>query len=833
MRLRQKFVLLFIISFSINASISQPVKIFSSGEIQAALKKLNTVGSVLYIAAHPDDENTRLLSYFANEKLLRTGYLSITRGDGGQNLVGKEQGELLGLIRTQELLAARRLDGAEQFFTRANDFGYTKSPEETFTFWDHQKVLADVVWVIRNFKPDIIITRFPTTGEGGHGQHTASAILAGEAFKAAADSTMFPEQLKYISTWKAKSLWWNTFNFGDNNTQRDDQFHFDVGVFNPLLGKWYGEIAAESRSQHKSQGFGVPRGRGKQIEYFKPLDGDTSCKTLFCNTDFTWKKIPGSEMLSRLMQKALADFNPEKPEEILSTLLEAYLEIKNSKDDYWRKQKTKELEQLIISCSGLWFEATALDYSVVAGDSLKLKLSAVKYSDFPVTLSKIFFDEKTDTLLDKSCNKNEVITFEKTILTKSTIENTTPYWLTLKHSAGMYEVNDQLLIGTPENDPPLNVKFAFSFHNQPVEFSIPIVYKWTDPVKGEKYRPLEVRPAITLNFSDHAYIFPDNKPGKVLLTIRSEKDSISGKINFSENLPYKFTPDYVRVLLKKKGDEQKIEVSVTPNFNTGASQKNNNEVSAFFVSDDKKINADKSLVEIRYDHIPYQTLFPPAFAKLTKFDLIKKGKNIGYIEGAGDAVPQSLQQIGYKVTMLTDDMIDNDSLNKYDAIITGVRAYNTNERMQYHYQKLMSYIEKGGNLIVQYNTNNFISKVPVSIGPYPFKISRERVTDETAAMTCTSPKHPLMNYPNKITQEDFESWVQERGLYYPSEISDKYETIISCNDKGEKALDTGIIMAKYGKGNFVYTSLSFFRELPAGVPGAYRLFVNMISLGKN
>jgi LmbE family N-acetylglucosaminyl deacetylase len=834
MRSKIEFVLPLAILFCFNNSFSQPTKILSSGEIQLALKKLNTVGSVLYIAAHPDDENTRLLTYFANEKLLRTGYLSITRGDGGQNLIGKEQGELLGLIRTQELLAARRMDGAEQFFTRANDFGYTKNPEETFTFWDHQKVLADVVWVLRNFKPDIIIARFPTTGEGGHGQHTASAILAGEAFKAAADPAMFPGQLKYTGTWQAKSLWWNTFNFGDNNTQREDQYHFDAGVFNPLFGKWYGEIAAESRSQHKSQGFGVPRGRGKQVEYFKPLDGDTVCKNIYCNTDFTYDKIAGAEKFSMLVQKALTDFKPEKPELILTTLLEAYKEIQNLKNDYWKKQKTKELEQLIISCAGLWYEATATDYSVVAGDSLKLKLSAVKYSDFPVILNKISFDENTDTTLNKSCEKNNIISFEKTILTKPNLENTTPYWLKEKHSTGMYEINDQLLTGTPENVPSLNVKFIFNFNNQSIEFLTPVVYKWTDPVKGEKYRPLEIRPPVTLNFSDHVYIFADDKPKKILLSLRSEKDSLKGKISFSESASYKFEPNHFSVSLNKKGEEQKTEITVIPNSErAGDKKKNTSEVTAFFSSDDKKITSDKSMVEIRYDHIPYQTLFPAAAAKLIKIDLNKKGKNIGYIEGAGDAVAQCLQQIGYNVTFLTDDRIENDSLNKYDAIITGVRAYNTNERMHYHYQKLMNYIETGGNLIVQYNTNNFLSNVPVNIGPYPFKISRDRVTDEGAAVTCTSPNHPLMNTPNKITPDDFESWVQERGLYYPSEISDKYETIISCNDKGEKPLNTGIITAKYGKGNFVYTSLSFFRELPAGIPGAYRLFVNLISLGKN
>ena len=264
-----------IFNFSFLIVRSQAPKSYTSSEILLQLKKLNVLGSVLYIAAHPDDENTRLLAYLANEKLYRTGYLSLTRGDGGQNLIGDEQAVDLGLIRTQELLAARRIDGAEQFFSRAFDFGYSKNPEEAMRFWGHDKILSDVVWVIRKFRPDVIITRFPTTGEGGHGHHTASAILAGEAFDAAADPTKFPEQLKQgVSVWQAKRILWNTFNFGGANTQSEDQLKLECGDYNPVLGKSYGEIAAASRSQHKSQGFGVPAQRGSVIEYFKTIKGE-------------------------------------------------------------------------------------------------------------------------------------------------------------------------------------------------------------------------------------------------------------------------------------------------------------------------------------------------------------------------------------------------------------------------------------------------------------------------------------------------------------------------------------------------------------------------------
>src|SRR6201993_720243 len=301
---------------------------WNASEILQNIEKLNVCGSVLYIAAHPDDENTRLLAYLSKERKLRTGYLSCTRGDGGQNLIGKEQGEMLGLVRTQELLAARRIDGAEQFFTRANDFGFSKNPKETFSIWNKDSILADVVLAIRKFKPDVIICRFPTTGEGGHGHHTASAILALEAFDAAADPTKFPEQLAYTQTWQAKRIFWNTFNFGGTNTTAPDQLKIDVGVFNPLLGKSYGEIAADSRSMHKSQGFGSAKVRGESIEYFKQLKGDKANTDLFESINQTWARFTATASLQKTIDDGIKKYNPQLPEKIVADLVAIYKELK-------------------------------------------------------------------------------------------------------------------------------------------------------------------------------------------------------------------------------------------------------------------------------------------------------------------------------------------------------------------------------------------------------------------------------------------------------------------------------------------------------------------------
>src|SRR6202012_2711831 len=314
-----RLTLLFLFVFSYVFSQSNPPQ--DLGTIEQSFKKLNVLGSVLYVAAHPDDENTRLLAYLAAEKHYRTGYLALTRGDGGQNLIGDEQSEVLGLIRTQELLAARRVDGAEQFFTRANDFGFSKGPDETLKIWDKEKVLGDVVWVIRNFRPDVIICRFPTTGEGGHGHHTSSAILAQEAFTAAADPKRFPEQLKYVQPWQAKRLLWNTFSFGTVNTTAPDQFKINVGVYNPILGEGYGEMAAESRSNHKTQGFGSARQRGDAYEYFKTILGDAPKEDLMDGINTSWARVKGAEDIGTEAEKIRKDFEIDHPEKSVPALI--------------------------------------------------------------------------------------------------------------------------------------------------------------------------------------------------------------------------------------------------------------------------------------------------------------------------------------------------------------------------------------------------------------------------------------------------------------------------------------------------------------------------------
>jgi LmbE family N-acetylglucosaminyl deacetylase len=811
---------------------AQTPKSYTSSEILLQLKKLNVLGSVLYIAAHPDDENTRLLAYLANEKLYRTGYLSLTRGDGGQNLIGDEQGVDLGLIRTQELLAARRVDGAEQFFSRAFDFGFSKSPEEALRIWDHDKILSDVVWVIRKFKPDVVIARFPTTGEGGHGHHTASAILAGEAFDAAADATKFPEQLKYVSVWQAKRLLWNTFNFGGNNTQREDQLKVECGDYNAMLGKSYGEIAAASRSQHRSQGFGVPAQRGSVVEYFKNLKGAAPVNDLMDDINLSWSRtandytpdiIAGS--IKNEIEKIITNFSHEHPEKSVADLVKLYDAVDKTTDSYWKEKKLQEIKKIIENCSGLFMEAVAATQYAVQGDSLKVTLTVnnrtganILNADAQIDTTYIIFDQ-----LKKNANAVKTYTW----FIQPDAKLTQPYWLENQKEKGSFNVDNQQLIGKAEND-PLSVNFSMMIEGKEFVFTKPVWYKFTDPVKGELYQPVSIINPAFVSSAPSLVLFNNavKNQTKDIRFIVQANQSIADSIKLAYNKNETIINAANEYAVFSKGEKKVFTMSVS---NNGLANNSSSLVNGFFSV--KKIKEKQLLGQrkISYDHIPdiiYNHVDP---VKIVNLDLKTEGNLAGYIPGAGDKIPDALVQMGYKVITLKETDITSNNLKQFDVIITGVRAYNTNDWMNNVYSALMQYVKDGGVLFTQYNTNNFISNVKSKIGPFDFTISRNRITDEEAKVNFLLPKHPALNYPNKITEDDFKGWIQERSIYHAEKIDSNYKRILSMKDPGENDNDGSLIIANYGKGSFVYTGLVFFRELPAGVPGAYRLFANLIA----
>ena len=820
--MKKYFLILLSVNLLNNTQAQSPTT-YSAADILQQMKKLEVFGSVLYVAAHPDDENTRLLAYLANERKFRTGYLSLTRGDGGQNLIGDDQGIDLGLIRTQELLSARRVDGAEQFFTRAFDFGYSKNPEEALRIWGHDNTLADVVWVIRKFKPDIIITRFPTTGEGGHGHHTASAILAGEAFDAAADPNKFPEQLKYVSVWQAKRLLWNTFNFGGNNTTRDDQFKIDCGVYNPILGKSYGEIAAESRSRHKSQGFGVPAQRGKSFEYFTAIKGEKPTSDLMDGVDSSRFKSEKAKVYFSLVKNLITEFNFSNPKNSinqLETISKTFFETQ----PFITKDKQELTQNLIAQCAGLFMEVTAINQLNVIRDSIKVRLSFNNRSGVNITKVSAETFGKSFTFNNTAANENQEII--ATIKLDDNLIVTQPYFLERLMNTGAY-VAEQEDIGKPEN---LNyyADFNVTIDGTSYNYKRPIKYKYTDPVKGELYQPIQLVSPVFINATPNLLILSNNK--------KDEKKQVdfSVQANNKLNERIKFYTSFGKNNKLIADTMFVVEKNAKANLSTILNGKDflNNETTAIggeLEAQSMKGLQHSSLKKISYDHIPDVFYNFHEKIKVVKIDLKIDGTTAGYIAGAGDKVPQALEQMGYKVTMLTEKDINAVSLKQFDVIITGVRAYNVHAWLSNVYPLLMQYVKDGGVLLTQYNTNNSIGPVKTNISPFPFTISRNRITDETAAVNFLLPNHPALNYPNKISQNDFKGWIQERSIYNAEKTDAVYQKIISMKDPGETEQDGSLIVADYGKGKYIYTGLVFFRELPAGVPGAYRLFANLIA----
>ncbi|MGZ7045147.1 MAG: PIG-L family deacetylase [Candidatus Aminicenantales bacterium] len=801
---------------------AQPAGIVSSADLQIALHKLDVLGSILYVAAHPDDENTAVLSYFSKGRKLRTAYLSLTRGEGGQNLIGPEQGPEIGLIRTQELLSARRIDGAEQYFTRAVDFGYSKTAEETFEFWEKDKVLADIVWVIRKFRPDVIITRFTPDNSGGHGHHRASAILAQEAFAAAADPARFPEQLRYASPWKARRLFWN--GFPQSKDETPNRLRLNTGEFNPLLGKSYNEMAAEGRSQHKSQGFGSAGRRGTQYEHFELLAGEPAKGDLFEGIDITWNRVPGGHKAGLLLAESLRSFDPERPSKSIPGLLAVYEELARLPDENWVRLKREELARVIQACGGIWMEAMAGDFAAAPGDEVQVKTTIINRSDHPFTVHSLSFPKLgPEAILDRPLNNNEPAVIENTLRIPRDFPLSQPYWLDASHQEGLFSVGDQNLIGLAENPPAISVKISLFADGHLLEYSIPLSFRWTDQVNGELLRPFEVRPRLTIQVEDKVQIFAGQNSKKVKLRLKSHSPNVAGQVRLKGPDQWKVSPASLPFSLTGKYEECEVTFDVTP-----PKAADESDLAAEAEVGGETIS--REIVEISYPHIHRQVYFPESRFKVVKLDIKTDGKRIGYIMGAGDEVPKALQNLGYDVVELSDEMLENADLSPFDAIITGVRAYNTRDVLRLVKERLLQYIDRGGTLVVQYN----VASGPLAdrIGPYPFTIGRDRVSVETAPVVFLAPDHPLLNVPNRITPKDFEGWIQERGLYFASQWDEKYETVLACHDPGEPDKKGGLLYARYGKGIFVYTAYAWFRQLPAGVPGAFRLFANIISAGK-
>jgi LmbE family N-acetylglucosaminyl deacetylase len=803
----------------------------NSVEIYNQIEKLNFLGSVLYIAAHPDDENTRLISYLSNDVKARTGYLSLTRGDGGQNLIGNQLRELLGVIRTQELIEARKIDGGEQFFSRANDFGFSKNPTETLEIWDREKVLSDVIWVIRKFQPDVIINRFDHRSPGTtHGHHTASAMLSVESFKLASNLSIFPEQFQYVQPWQAKRQFFNTswWFYGTiekfNAADKTNLIALETGVYYADLGKSNQEIAALSRSRHQSQGFGSTGARGEETEYLEFINGDslTEKKSLFDGIDTSWNRVTGGNDIGVLLTKIASDFNHNDPSKSIPALAKAYSMIQALDEDHWKPLKSDEIKEIIAACAGLYLEAVAQSQQVTPGSNLKIKLEAINRSGAFIQLSSVStVPDGKQTLQNLDLKSNRTNSINLDLLLPTSLDYTQPYYLKDDATAGMYTVSNQQNIGLPDIIRDVKVVFNIKVNEIEIPYERTIVYKYNDDVRGEVYNYLDIVPAVTTSIMEKVLIFKDSKSKTVAVKIKAGKDGVKGNLKLELPKNWNVSPQSIPFDIAKKGTEQIVYFEVNPPLKA-------EEIVAKSVAFIGEKRFDKEQIFINFEHITKQQVLKSAEAKMIKTDLKTNGERIGYIMGAGDEVPASLRQLGYSVTILAPEEITPEKLQYFDVIMTGVRAYNTIAALAFKQDILFDFVKSGKTMVVQYNTAGDL--VTDRIAPFPLKLSRDRVTEENAEVRFLTPNHPVLNYPNKITPTDFKGWKQEQGLYYPNIYDKAFTAILSSNDKGETSKNGALLIARFGKGHYVYTGLSFFRELPEGVTGAYKLLSNIISL---
>jgi LmbE family N-acetylglucosaminyl deacetylase len=849
--------------------------------IRYSLAKLNVLGSVLMIGAHPDDENNAVMAYLSRGLKARTGYLSCTRGEGGQNLLGQEQGALLGVLRTQELLAARRDDGGAQYFTRAIDFGFTTSADETMANWGHDRTLADIVWVIRQQQPDVIILSFSGTPSDGHGHHQASAILGKEAYDAAGDPSRFPEQLKWVRPWRARRLMRSRFaplnppvalsggrggavpgqqtaapgqqtaapgqqaaGAGRGPGRGLDPFpnqpviKLETGDFDPVIGRSYREISVISRNEHRSQGQGAPIVYGTSESLLSFVAGVMPNKGVLDGVNTSWTRVPGAGRTGELLAQAESEFDDLHPERTVATLLEARPAIAALARDgqSWAQWKLEELDEAIALCAGLRTEAQADAPSFAPGGAAKISLTALRRSGLPIILAGIHLSGWGDAetgVRNRALeyNKPEVTTVPVPI--SATQPYSQPFWLKEPHEPGSYNIPDQTLIGRADIMPEVVARFDFTLHSAPFSITRPVHYRAADPSKGEYIRPVVVEPPIAIDLPAQNFVFPAGAARDFSLQIRALSANQSGEVRLETPQGWKVTPASASFDLKEAGSEQEVRFRLTP---PPGSVLGNFKVIAKSAAAEVSTGVDV----IPYSHIPAQTVLTPAEGMLSAVPLKVLARRVGYVMGSSDRVPEALRQMGCQVDLLDDKELASGNLSVYDAIVTGVRAYSVRPDLRAAQQRLLDYAKNGGTLVVQYN-NGADARISPSVaealnhlGPYPFTFGRDdaRVTDETAPVKVLLPASPILNIPNKIGPADFDGWVQERGLYFSNKWDPKYETPIETHDKGNPELAGGMLYARYGKGVYIFTAYSWFRELPAGVPGAYRIFANLISAGK-
>lgn len=795
----------------------------SSSEIYHDLLKLRETKRVLYVAAHPDDENTRLIAYLANSLHAEVGYLSLTRGDGGQNLIGKELGIELGMIRTQELLKARETDGGRQFFSRAIDFGYSRNPDETLSNWDRNKLVSDLVWVIRNFQPDLLITRFNTIPGTTHGHHTTSAILAGEAFDLSGDPNAFPEQLKWVEPWSAKRIFWNAYSWGSQYEPKPEiPYHtFPVGEYNSLLGTSYSQIAADSRTMHKSQGFGATASIGESTDFVEFVSGDSFENSPFDGIPDRWHRLDNGPEIIDKMEMLLAEFDFSNPTTNLPHLLDIKALLNNVQQNLpWVKEKRSQVDQIILDVLGWKALFLANKELSFPSDRIQAKLIVNLPADQGVDLEAFSVLGTSYNVKGRVAN-NEPFEWEREIQIPAAQPVSQPYWLRSPPAESHYVVESQEMIGKPFNDPAVSGTLRFKIERHLFEVTIPLQYRYNDQVNGEIIQPFTVVPKVSLSIDQENVFLLGEQEAKIGVTLSFEGEMEDGTLGISG-----LDRDDFSV-------EERLEDAANKRIHFKLSLTNPNGESrsthtVFYTTEDGT-NYDQGKKRIVHPHIPNLTYFPAASFNLIRLNMDVRHQTIGYIPGAGDDIPEVLRNLGYTVEILENSSMGPGTFSDYSTLIVGIRAFNVNPNLANQTAALMDYVKEGGNLIVQYNTSSpLLSR---QFGPYPLELSRDRITVEESPVKILLEDHPVLNFPNKIRNSDFEGWVQERGLYFPGNWDDRYLSPLEMQDPNEPPTKGSLLVTRYGSGHYTYSGISWFRLLPAGVPGAIKLFVNLIEQG--
>ena len=809
------FPLMYVVSTSSNAQ--------SSIDIYKKLQKFNFLGKVLYVAAHPDDENTTVISYFSNFRNAEIAYISLTRGGGGQNLIGPELRDELGLIRTYELMEARKIDGGKQFFSTAIDFGYSKSSEETFSIWGKNMLLDQTLEVINHFRPDIIINRFDHQRGRTHGHHTAASLLSLEAFDLLNNDSLGI----YKDYWKPRRLFHNTswWFYGSRENfekamEQKNVIPLEVGLHDPLTGLTNSEIAARSRSQHKSQGFGSSPTYGPRTEYFELIRGDEPTNDVFDGIDTSWNRIDGGASIAQLMEDILDQYDFKAPYKSVPDLLKVYRLVLQLNDQELLLEQSNKLKEIIKAAIGLELQYNTSKPFGIPHELLQVALNVVNLGPLSIKLNSIDIGQ-TKLIIKQAIEKYDSYSSRHDLTLDDFL--TTPFWLLEKKDEANYTVKDQSIQHLPDTPEKIKAVFSFEIDGVMIEFEESLKYRTNDPVKGEVVERFQVVPQATFGFDQSSYLFSNNQSHQINIQVTSHGPNFQGNLSIDSPNGWEITPNHHLVSIDQPSQPKLFSFTVKPpkEFKSDYFQ------AVIETSQGEILNHQMTVID--YPHIARHYQVDPSLSKATHLDFKTTVKTIGYINGAGDEIPASLRSVGIQVDQYDIDQIELSDIEKYKTIVVGIRAFNVEESMAQKSKMLWEYAKNGGTLIIQYNTSRNLQASQIT--PMRLQLSRLRVTDENSPVEFIDDTHSVLHHPNKITKSDFDHWIQERGLYFASNWDESFQPILSMNDPEEQPVKGSLLIADYYQGKIIYTGISFFRLLPHGVAGAYRLFANLISLG--